>query len=267
VINTSLPGARTLRDGTSIYWWLELSLILFVALVAVLVAPGLTPDGAPGAALGNGVAIVDAERFLGIFHEAAVQGWFVGFEPILIAANWWYGIMHFAVTALVLIWLFRSRSDDYPLWRNTLGAASALTLIFQAFWPATPPRLLDGASGAPGFVDTLATLSTPWSFPGHGSGGVANQYAAMPSMHCVWALWVACVVVPRVQSPWLRAAAVVYPMVTVAAIVVTGNHFVLDALGGFAALGIGYAAARAVTRRGRQPVATDVDDRELARAA
>ena len=267
MISASLPGARTLRDGTFIYWWLELVLILLIALVAVLVAPTITPDGAPGAALGNGIAIVDAERFLGIFHESAIQSWFLDLDPVLIAANWWYGIMHFAVTAVVFVWLFRSRSDDFPLWRNTLGAASALTLAFQAVWPATPPRLLDGAAGSPPFVDTLATLLTPWSFPGHGSGGVANQYAAMPSMHCVWALWVACVVVPRVQNRWVRAAAVVYPVVTVAAIVVTGNHFVLDALGGFAALGIGYAIARAVTRRGRQPVATDVDDRALARAA
>jgi hypothetical protein len=86
-------------------------------------------------------------------------------------------------------------------------------------------------------------------------------------MHCVWALWVTCVVYPRVHNRWVRAAAVAYPMITVAAIVVTGNHFVLDAVGGFAALGIGYAIARAVTRRGRRPVASDPAKAELARAA
>jgi len=227
--------------------------VLAIILAAVLVAPRFLAPGAPPSALGNGIAIVDAERFLGIYHEGLLQSWAIDAPPVVIAANWWYGLMHFGVTAAVFIWLFRRRSNSFPLWRNTLAIASVVTLVTQAAWPATPPRLLGGASGAGSFVDTLATYSSVWSFSGHGSGGVANQYAAMPSMHCVWALWCACVLVPRVQHRWVRVCAIVYPMITVLAIVLTGNHYVLDAVGGFVALGVGYGVARVFTRRGRRP--------------
>jgi hypothetical protein len=42
-------------------------------------------------------------------------------------------------------------------------------------------------------------------------------------------------------------------VLTVTAIVVTANHYILDAVAGFAVLGIGYVAARIFTRAGRGP--------------
>lgn len=259
-MTTTMPGSRTLRDGARVYWWIELALVATIAAIAVLVAPRFVPHGAPPGALSHGVLIVDAERFLGIFGEHAIQRWTLTIPALTIASNWWYGCMHFVVTAAVFVWLFRYRSDDFPLWRTTLAIASLMSVIVQGLWPATPPRLLAGAGATPRFVDSLVRLSSAWSFPGQGSGGIANQYAAMPSMHCVWALWCACVVVPRVRRRWIRAVAIVYPMVTLAVVVVTGNHYLLDAAGGFAVLGVGYLLARALVRTGRRPVSDRVSD-------
>jgi hypothetical protein len=45
--------------------------------------------------------------------------------------------------------------------------------------------------------------------------------------------------------------AALYPVCTVTSIVLTANHFFLDAVGGFAVLGIGYLIARLVTHAGR----------------
>jgi hypothetical protein len=73
----------------------------------------------------------------------------------------------------------------------------------------------------------------------------------MPSVHCAWALWCACALVPRLRRWWAKALAVLYPVATVTSIVVTANHYLLDAVAGFAVLGIGYVVARAVTRAGR----------------
>jgi hypothetical protein len=42
-------------------------------------------------------------------------------------------------------------------------------------------------------------------------------------------------------------------VLTVVAIVLTGNHYLLDAVGGFAILGIGYVGGRLFTRAGRGP--------------
>ena len=74
----------------------------------------------------------------------------------------------------------------------------------------------------------------------------------MPSVHCAWALWCACALVPRLKSTWAKVVAALYPVCTVIVIVITGNHFVLDAVGGFGVLGIGYLIARAITKAGRR---------------
>jgi hypothetical protein len=227
--------------------WTQVALVVGIALVVVLVVPMVAPPSkVPPDALGHGLALVDIERATGLFFEHTVQDTVIGFEPIVIAANWWYGIMHFAVTAVAFVWLFRSNRPDFVLWRNTFAVSSVLTLAIQAAWAATPPRLLDGAGDTPRFVDALSTFSSPWSFSA--SGGVANQYAAMPSMHAVWALIVACIVVPRAQHLWVRIAAVAYPCVTVVAIMITGNHYVIDAIAAIPIVAVGYAAARGFAR-------------------
>jgi hypothetical protein len=245
-----LLAPRVLRDGHKIYWWLESGLVVVIVLVVAVLVPAIKPPSVPPGALGNAVDLVDFERTFGLFFEHAVQR--AAFDLgtwALIAANWWYCIMHFAVTAAVFVWLFRRHSDDYPRWRNTLAISAVLTLAIQAVYPLTPPRLLHGAAHAPIFRDTLATFSSPWSFSR--SGGVANQYAAMPSMHIVWAFICACVLVPRVTHRSAKVAAAIYPLITVLAIVVTGNHYIADALGAVPIVGIGWLVARRFTRAGR----------------
>jgi len=225
-------------------WWTQVALVVGVALVVVLVVPLVAPTGIPSSALGNAVLLVDIERTFGLFFEDTVQDLALGFTPLVVAANWWYGIMHFAVTAAVFVWLFRRHRAAYPLWRNTFAISSVLTLAIQALWAATPPRLLEGADDTPHFVDTLSQFSSPWSFSS--GGGVTNQYAAIPSMHIVWALIVACVIVPRAAHRWVRVCAVIYPMITVLAIMATGNHYIIDAIAAVPIVAVGYALARAM---------------------
>jgi hypothetical protein len=59
------------------------------------------------------------------------------------------------------------------------------------------------------------------------------------------------VLVPHVKHTWAKVLAALYPAMTVAVIVITANHYFLDAVGGFAILGIGYVGARLLTRAGR----------------
>jgi hypothetical protein len=107
-----------------------------------------------------------------------------------------------------------------------------------------------------GFVDTLAKDPAFWSFNSGAVNKISNQFAAMPSVHCCWALWCACALVPRVKHVWVKVLAVIYPITTVTVIVVTANHYFLDAVGGFFVFGVGYVAARVFTRAGRGPAAT-----------
>jgi hypothetical protein len=169
---------------------------------------------------------------------------------IIIAANYFYGSLHFIVTGAVMVYLYRKWTNDYPLWRNTLAVATAVALIGFAFYPLMPPRLLPHSYG---FVDTLAKDPAFWSFNSGAVAKISNQFAAMPSVHCAWALWCACALGPRLRHTWTKVLAACYPLVTVIAIVISANHYVLDAVAGFAVFGFGYGVARLLTRAGRGP--------------
>jgi hypothetical protein len=245
-VRRRFPGARALGDGAVIYWWGEILLALgfYTIYSAIRNAKfGGTPE-----AFRNARDLIDVQKFLLINHEERLQDWALHFKPLIIASNYFYGSLHFVVTIGVMVFLFTRWSDDYPLWRNTLAVTTAIALIGFTFWPLMPPRLLPDAYG---YVDTLARYPTPWSFNSGAVNKISNQYAAMPSVHCAWALWCACVIVPRVRTQWAKWLAVGYPVLTVTVIVLTGNHYFLDAVGGFAVLGIGYLLARRFTRAGR----------------
>jgi membrane-associated phospholipid phosphatase len=106
-------------------------------------------------------------------------------------------------------------------------------------------------------VDTLDRYPTIWTFKSGAVNKISNQFAAMPSLHCSWALWCALVFVPRLRRWWLKVLAALYPVATVTTIILTGNHFFLDVVGGFLALGIAYVLARTFTRAGRRPAIDD----------
>ena len=77
---------------------------------------------------------------------------------------------------------------------------------------------------------------------------ISNQYAAMPSLHVAWALWCAWAVFPVLRRRWSRVLWVAYPAFTVFAVIVTANHFWIDAVGGAAGLGVGYAAGTSLAK-------------------
>ena len=72
----------------------------------------------------------------------------------------------------------------------------------------------------------------------HGPGRLVNLYAAMPSLHVAWATWSAVAVITATRSRW-RHLAWLYPWATVLVVLASANHFLLDAAGGLAVLGLG----------------------------
>jgi PAP2 superfamily protein len=57
---------------------------------------------------------------------------------------------------------------------------------------------------------------------------VANQFAAMPSLHFGWAVLVAVGFIRVARTPW-RWLWIAHPIITLLVIVGTGNHYWLDA--------------------------------------
>lgn len=250
-----MKGGRRLRDGSHIYWWVEILAILVFYIVYSAIRNANGSD--PADAFRNARQMISLEHRLGMFHEATIQDWALHFRPLIIAANYLYGSLHFIVTIWVAVWLYRRFSDDYPRFRNTLAITTAVALIGFTLYPLMPPRLIDqyalehGFQLRWGFVDTLAKYPTPWSFSSGPAARVSNQFAAMPSVHIAWATWCALAMVPRMKARGGKILAAGYPVLTLVVIVITANHYVIDAVGGWLILAIGWVLGNRFTRAGR----------------
>ena len=195
-----------------------------------------TNGDAKAQAFTNARRIIQAERWMGIYHEESIQEWFLQSRRFVQFLNGYYGIAHFLVTIAAMVWCFRRRPWRYRSIRNGLALMTWFALIGFKFFPLMPPRLLPRHYG---YLDTLEAIGGPWHFQSGPVAQVSNQFAAMPSLHFGWAAWCAVAFWPW-ASTWPRKILLLtYPALTLFAIVVTANHYFLDALGGFAVFTIG----------------------------
>jgi hypothetical protein len=236
-----------------LYWWREALTVL--VLYEVYSAIRNLSEGSTRQAFRHARQLMHWQHMIGLNHEATLQSWALHSKPLIIVLNYVYGSLHFIITTGAVVWLYRRHPGDYPLWRNTLALTTVLALIGFIFWPLMPPRLLPAHYG---FVDTLAKYPTFWSFDSGTIHSISNQYAAMPSLHFGWSLFCASALAPRLRRRPARVAAALYPLLTLAAIVLTANHYVLDAAGGAVVFLAGYLLSRRFTRPG--PVVTDPEE-------
>ena len=266
------------RSQRRLRWWVEVLIGLGVYLLYSVVRNRFgSAGGDPGPAFGHAKSIIDLEESMRLYFEAHLQEWYLDLpgRGLIRAWNVYYGLAHFLVTFVALVWLFRRDPLRYPLWRNTLALTTCVAVVGFAAYSLMPPRLLDdpgefgacqvyapeaaaaaapGALTAPGcdrygYVDTIARYGGWISFGNEGMKDVSNQYAAMPSMHIGWSTWSTLVLVPLLRRRWAKVLAIAYPFITLACIVLTGNHYWIDGVGGLLCLGAGFALAVAVTRR------------------
>jgi len=247
---TSVPSTsprwrrgRTLTDGSKLYWWREVLLVVVVDIVYETIRNFSSAN--PARAYANAERLIDWQQVIGMWHEHQMQQWALNFTPLIVLANYFYGSIYLAATLFALVFLYRRFPDDYSLWRSTLLIGTLLGLIGFATFPLMPPRLLDSMGGAHyGFIDTLVKYPTFWSFDSEGMKSISNQFAAMPSLHCGWAMWGTAVFYPRVRSWWAKTLAVLYPVVTIFVVIITANHYWLDAVGGAVIFIAGYGISR-----------------------
>ncbi|MFI9624865.1 phosphatase PAP2 family protein [Streptomyces sp. NPDC052042] len=229
-------------------WWTELPLLALV--YAAYSAGRLLARGDTSTAIDHGLAILRLEKTLHINAEHPLNRLFTAHPALGIPADFVYASLHYLVTPVVLVWLFRRREALYRRARTWLMTSTVLGLVGFTLMPTCPPRLLDAAHG---FVDTMARYSSyGWwgaeaSAP-RGLGALTNQYAAMPSLHVGWALWCGIVLWRHARHPLVRAAAVAYPLVITFVVMGTANHYFLDAVAGAVVMGVGALLTTPVLR-------------------
>ena len=174
-----------------------------------------------------------AERWLHLDAEPSLNHLAAAHPALAETAGYYYGLLHFIVTPLVLAWLYLRRPPAFPRLRSALVLATTAANIVFWTWPVAPPRY-----SVPGMTDILVSHHVLGAADPHGPDGLVNLYAAMPSLHVAWATWCAVAVITATRSRW-RHLAWLYPSATVLVVLASANHFLLDVVGGLAVLGLG----------------------------
>jgi hypothetical protein len=211
-------------------WWVELLAIgwlLFLYDAVTNLAPLRL-----SVALGNARGILHVERVLQIDPELTLDRWLAAHHTLGLILSDYYDNAHFIVTIGILVWLWWKRADLYRPLRNTLVLVNVIGFVVFWLFPVAPPRMLDG------FADVVASTHAFGSWHTGALASAANQLAAMPSLHMAWAGWCTIALWRISERRSIRTVAVLYPCLTALAVLSTGNHFLLDIVGGLLALAL-----------------------------
>ena len=243
------PSADTRAFG------IELGLAALGGLIYFLIRGGVVDRAAE--AFARAGDLVEVERALGVFWEPAMQAWILDSPSLISVFNGVYFWLHMPLILAMAVWLFARHREVYRLTRNAFLGSAVIALVLYATLPVAPPRFFPEL----GFVDTMALYSEA-NYQAQEVGLFVNPYAALPSLHFGWALllgialWMAR---PRGQigrrailmGSAFAVVGIAIPTGQLFAIVLTGNHFLIDAWAGGIVAGLGLAGA-VVWRRRRE---------------
>jgi hypothetical protein len=194
-------------------------------------------------AMDRAYTLIQLEQNLGFYWELQLQALILDHYWAIKAMNWIYFWGHMPLVIILAVWLYIWHRPEYVLTRNAFLLSGAIGVVMYALWPVAPPRLLDE-----GFVDTMA-LYDRVGYNAQETAAFVNQYAALPSLHFGWSLLLGVVVAKVGKRPWFVAFGIIWPVAMFFAIVMTGNHFIIDAIAGaavsFVGLGLAYLLRRA----------------------
>ncbi|MFB7216145.1 phosphatase PAP2 family protein [Streptomyces sp. NPDC056255] len=214
-------------------------LLLVVGLFVIYKLGRQVANGHVDEAYRNAGHVWDFERSVHLPGEGAVQSLLLHNETLIHLANTYYATVHFPATLLFLVWLYWRRPRHYIWSRRILAALTGAALVLHLLFPLAPPRLL----AVTGLVDTGQVYGPSVYGATPATDSMANQFAAMPSLHFGWAVMVAVGLIVATRSRW-RWLWLLHPLVTLLVIVGTANHYWLDSIVVSALLAVAFAALR-----------------------
>ncbi|MFF2959192.1 phosphatase PAP2 family protein [Streptomyces sp. NPDC057963] len=212
-------------------------LLLVVGLFVIYKLGRQAANGHVEEAYRNAGNVWDFERSAHLPGEGAVQRLLLHDETLIHLANTYYATVHFPATLLFLGWLYWRRPRHYVWSRRILAALTGAALALHLLFPLAPPRLLAAA----GLVDTGQVYGPTVYGATPATDSMANQFAAMPSLHFGWAVMVAVGLIVATRTRW-RWLWLLHPLVTLLVIVGTANHYWLDSIVVSALFALAFAA-------------------------
>jgi hypothetical protein len=239
--------ARSLQANLLPHGWLDAirQISLFgLAYIAYRLVRGVA-DGSANAAFAHARDLISLERSLHLFVEPSVQTWAGGSHLVVVLSSWLYVNAQGPITIAALLYLYMRHNSRFYFVRNVFMISMAIALVAYVVFPTAPPRFLPEW----GFTDTVAE-HTPLNLS-HASASMSalfNPYAAVPSMHVAFALMVGWPLAWLARSRVVAVMWLSYPFLMTFVIVVTANHFIVDALFGAITAGVSAYAASWLAR-------------------
>jgi membrane-associated phospholipid phosphatase len=194
--------------------------------VAYLSAPAIFAPDSENLAINNALKVVSLEQTIGLFHEIRWQRWAMEAGRALVHFfNWVYILAYWPVMIPAAVVAYIKSRDWYHYYRNVLLMTCVVAIPAFVIFPVSPPRTF------PAFVDTIQAFG-PAIYGSREMAIYYNALASTPSLHFAWALIFGAMFL-RSRRPWLKILGVLYPSLHFLSIIFTGNHYFLDAIGGF----------------------------------
>ncbi len=212
-LRSTLPHVQELAVIAGAYW-------------AYMYTRSLAFNDFGATALSNAGKVISLEKSAGFFWEPGWQAWAVSSaKELVVFFNWSYIITFWPIILTAGTALYVFDRPRYKYYRNIVLISFALALVGFAVFPLAPPRMIGEY-----FVDAIKVFG-PAFYASREMANFYNPYAAMPSLHFSWTVMFGVMFV-LTSNKWLRILGIVYPTMTFLAITITGNHYILDAVGG-----------------------------------
>jgi len=185
--------------------------------------------------------LISLERSLHIFVEPQVQAWATSSHLLVVIATYIYINAQTTILIGLLLYLYVAHNRNYYFVRNMLFVGMAIGLLGYGLFPTAPPRFMPEW----GFIDTIHQV-TGVSGNSTIAGFFFNPYAAVPSMHVACAVMLGWTFARLVRSRVAKTLWALWPLFITFMTVITGNHFLIDAVLGLLVAGVSLVAARAL---------------------
>jgi len=219
--------------------------ILVLVDIAYELVRGIA-DGQRSEAIAHGRQIIDFERSVHTLFEPDLQSLLLPANWLIDVANQLYLNAQFSIALGFLVWLYLFRNDAYYFVRNMFVVSMGFALVGYTLYPTAPPRMFPEH----GFVDTI----TDFSGVNHDSALAKifiNPYAAVPSMHCAFALMIGGSGFMVCRHWWSKAWWAFWPILIAWVVIVTANHYWVDAVLGWMVALTAAAVAHGALARAR----------------
>jgi hypothetical protein len=237
VSTIAVPRARLLvRTHVEKAWPLLLEICVVMVVYELYTTARWKVAGDHATAVQHGLAVLRLEHHLGIAWEWWLQDAALRMPPLVWLGNACYVVLHrpFLVTAALIV--FARDRACYRRMRTTFVLSCGAGLLVFWLLPVAPPRLLPDA----GFVDTL---KRDWPSASYQPGARVNEFAAIPSFHVGWNVLAVWSLLQVTSNRRLRILLTTVPALMLLTVVVTANHYLLDAVAGVLIISCCYLVA------------------------